>query len=133
MMSMERAFYYLKFELEFQSKNGNEFQSFFNQIMTIRYPGDFIATCPWGQDGDQKCDGYKLSTGTLYQVYAPYEMKKSDTIRKMKKDFNGALENWGEKMKTWAFVHNAVRGNPPHVVQQLADFEENIPKSKFFR
>jgi len=131
MMRMDKAFYDLKFDHEFQSKNGNEFQSFFNQIMMARYPGDFIATYPWGQDGDQKCDGYRLSTGTFYQVYAPYEMNKSTTTRKMREDFDGALEIWGDKIKTWVFVHNAIRGNPPHVVQQLVDFGKEHPQITF--
>ncbi len=123
MDSMERAFYDMKFDLLFQSKTANEFQQFFSQIMSARYPGDFVATRPWGQLGDQKCDGYILSSGTFYQVYAPEELEYKATKEKMKTDFDGALEKWGNKIQTWVFVHNSKVGVPPHVLQQLTTFQ----------
>lgn len=123
MDSMKRAFYDMKFDLLFQSKTANEFQQFFSQIMSARYPGDFVATRPWGQLGDQKCDGYILSNGTFYQVYAPEELDHKSTTEKMKTDFNGALEKWGNKIRTWVFVHNSKIGVPPHVLQQLTTFQ----------
>ncbi|MCI5526584.1 MAG: hypothetical protein PUI40_10690 [Oscillospiraceae bacterium] len=123
MDSMERAFYDMKFDLLFQSKTANEFQQFFSQIMSARYPGDFVATRPWGQLGDQKCDGYILSSGTFYQVYAPEELEHKATKEKMKTDFDGALEKWGNKIHTWVFVHNSKVGVPPHVLQQLVTFQ----------
>lgn len=123
MDSMERAFYDMKFDLLFQSKTANEFQQFFSQIMSARYPGDFVATRPWGQLGDQKCDGYILSSGTFYQVYAPEELDHKATTEKMKTDFNGALEKWGNKIQIWVFVHNSKVGVPPHVLQQLTTFQ----------
>ena len=76
MTSMERALYALKFDLEFQSKKANEFQLFFNKIMNSRFRGDFIPTRTWGKEGDCKCDGYILSTGCFFQVYAPDELEK---------------------------------------------------------
>lgn len=132
MNSMDRAFYDVKFDLQFQEKTRNEFQDFFNTIMTARFPGDFISTRTWGQMGDQKCDGYILSTGTFYQVYAPDEMNAENAIKKMKDDFSGALEKWGEKIKKWIFVHNARKGVPPHIIQQLTDFKKNYPEIEFF-
>lgn len=50
--------------------------------MSARYPGDFVATRPWGQLGDQKCDGYILSSGTFYEVYAPEELEHKATTEK---------------------------------------------------
>ena len=125
MDNMERAFYDMKFDLEFQSKTANEFQSFFSAIMTARYPGDFVATRTWGQDGDQKCDGYMLSVGTFYQVYAPDELDAKSAVKKMNDDFAGALEKWKDKISTWVFVHNARVGVPPHILQQLTDFKKD--------
>lgn len=127
MDNMERAFYDMKFDLEFQSKTANEFQSFFSQVMSARYPGDFIATRPWGQSGDQKCDGYILSTGTFYQVYAPDDLDAKSAVTKMQKDFAGALDKWKEKIRVWVFVHNAKVGVPPHVLQQLTTFKRDNP------
>ncbi len=123
MDSIERAFYDMKFDLLFQAKTANEFQQFFSQIMSARYPGDFVATRPWGQLGDQKCDGYILSSGTFYQVYAPEELEHKATTEKMKTDFDGALKKWGNKIHTWVFVHNSKVGVPPHVLQQLVTFQ----------
>ncbi|WP_040660284.1 ABC-three component system protein [Oscillibacter ruminantium] len=131
MDSMERAFYDMKFDLLFQSKTANEFQLFFSKIMSARYPGDFVATRPWGQLGDQKCDGYILSTGTFYQVYAPEELDYKSTTEKMKTDFAGALDKWGKKIQTWVFVHNAKVGVPPHVLQQLTTFQAEHKEIKF--
>lgn len=131
MDNMERAFYDMKFDLLFQSKTANEFQMFFNQIMSARYPGDFVATRPWGQLGDEKCDGYILSTGTFYQVYAPDELEYKATIKKMETDFVGALSKWGEKIRIWVFVHNSKTGVPPHVLQKLTAFQAEHPKISF--
>ena len=123
MESLERAFYDLKFDIEFLTKTANEFQQFFNVIMSARYPGDFIATRTWGQAGDKKCDGYILSSGSFYQVYAPDELDAKSAVKKMKDDFSSALENWTDKIKTWVFVHNSKTGVPPHILQQLTDFK----------
>ena len=131
MDSMDLAFYNLKFDHEFDSKKANEFQLFFSNIMEARYPGDFIPTRPWGQEGDQKCDGYILSTSTFYQVYAPDELEATAAVKKMRVDFAGALEKWKDKIKVWVFVHNAKRGVPPHIIQQLRDFQEANKSIKF--
>ena len=128
MTSMERALYALKFDLEFQSKRANEFQLFFNKIMNSRFPGDFIPTRTWGKEGDCKCDGYILSTGCFFQVYAPDELEKSVTIKKMTEDFLGAIEHWGDKIKTWVFVHNSRTGVPPFVLDQLLEFKKEHPE-----
>lgn len=131
MTSMERAFFDLKFDLEFQSKRANEFQLFFNKILNSRFPGDFIPTRTWGKEGDCKCDGYIISSGDFFQVYAPDELEKSVTIKKMTDDFLGAIELWGDKIKTWVFVHNSRTGVPPFVLEQLLEFKEKHPDISF--
>jgi len=92
MEKLERAFYDMKFDLDYSSKTANEFQAFFNAIMIARYPSDFVPTRTWGQVGDQKCDGYILSSGAFYQVYAPDELNAVAAIKKMRNDFAGALD-----------------------------------------
>jgi len=131
MENLERAFYDLAFEVAFLTKTANEFQDFFSEIMNARYPGDFIATRTWGQAGDQKCDGYILSIGSFYQVYAPDDLDAKSAVSKMRDDFSGALEKWNGKIKTWIFVHNAKNGVPPHILQQLTDFKEENPDIAF--
>ncbi len=131
MDKMERAFYYVSFDLAFLSKTGNEFQSLFSSIMSARYPTDFISTRTWGQEGDHKCDGYILSTGSFYQVYAPDDLDAKTAVKKMQDDFAGALEKWHEKIENWVFVHNARVGVPPHILQQLTDFKKDNASIEF--
>lgn len=131
MDNFEKALYDMKYDIEFFSKRANEFQSFFSTIMSARFPGDFIMTRTWGQMGDQKCDGYILSSGTFYQVYAPDELDATTAVKKMKDDFSGALEHWKDKIKKWVFVHNDRTGVPPHILQQLTDFQKEYPTIEF--
>lgn len=131
MDSLSKAFYEMKFDSVFSSKTGTEFQNFFAQIMSAKFPGDFVPTKTWGQEGDEKCDGYIFSTQTFYQVYAPEEMKKSKTIVKMKKDFEGALKHWKTQIKEWVFVHNSKQGTPTFVMKQLQAFKNENENIKF--
>ena len=133
MTNMDHAFYDLKFDALFSSKKANEFQQFFSQIMSAHYPGDFFTTRTWGQTGDMKCDGYILSTGTFFQVYAPDELKAEATIKKMTEDLYGALEKWGDKIKEWVFVHNAKQGIPSFIVNQIAEFLKKNPLVVFLQ
>jgi hypothetical protein len=52
-----QAFYELKFRNAFLESRGEAFQDLFSSIMEKRYPGDFIRTRPWGNQGDRKNDG----------------------------------------------------------------------------
>lgn len=113
-----RAWYEVKFTLEFRSLSGSEFQSLFTAVMQRRYPGDFQKVKPWGKQGDKKCDGYQPSQDRVFQVYAPEQMVSASAIAKINEDFRGALLSW--KMKEWVFVHNQHRGLPPDVVRRLA-------------
>jgi len=116
-----REFYEARFALEFRTRLGTEFQDFFTSIMERRYPSDFQKVKPYGRSGDRKCDGYHQSFKRVYQVYAPEKMQVWETNTKIEEDFNGALEHWKERMRTWVFVHNQWRGLPADVVTRLLD------------
>jgi hypothetical protein len=125
---VSRSFFDLKFENQFLKKSGNEFQDFFADIMERCYPGDFMRTRPWGRYGDRKNDGYLRSQRTLFQVYAPNEMKAPEALTKIDEDFYGSLPYWKDYFDTWIFVHNAYDGLGPHIVAKLLELgEEHAP------
>ena len=119
MDDLSRNWYRLSFENRFLKCKGNEFQSLFSDVMERAYPGDFIRIRPHGPLGDLKCDGYRASTKTVFQVYGPLESKMSKLIGKIKTDFAGALQDWPGKMDEWIFVHNNSAGLQAQVLQLL--------------
>lgn len=127
MDQLQRAFFGLHFRADFLSKRGEAFQDWFVRIMQSRYLADFDAVRAYGAKGDFKCDGRRLSTGTIYQCYAPYDLKESETIAKIKEDFAGALAHWPEFMRSWCFVHNDDRGLPPNVEKLFDEMRREHP------
>lgn len=97
------------------------FQDFFVEIMSKKYPADFLRIRPWGSRGDQKNDGYLKSKRTLFQVYAPNELSEALTIKKIDEDFNGALPHWKEHFDIWVFVHNSRNGLGPEQTKKLLE------------
>ena len=91
MDQLSRQHYELVYERNFLKFKGNEFQDFFSSLMEKCYPGDFQRIRPWGKFGDRKNDGYLKSQRTLFQIYAPNEMKSAEAVAKINEDFYGAL------------------------------------------
>ncbi|MFN0054290.1 MAG: ABC-three component system protein [Planctomycetales bacterium] len=127
MDQLTRALYESRFEIAFLEKRGEAFQDLFSSIMEKKYPGDFIRTRPWGNQGDRKNDGYVRSTRTLFQVYAPNEMEESKTLTKIDEDFAGALAHWSDHFDAWVFVHNSRKGLGPGVTKKLLDLGRDNP------
>jgi hypothetical protein len=121
MVTLQEAFYEERFKSLFYRTKGTAFQEFFEQLMGLAYKSDFMACRPWGNRGDRKNDGYQTSSRTLFQVYAPYDMKEAKCIKKINEDFEGAREYWGTYLDRWCFVHNAYHGLPPHVIETLLE------------
>lgn len=119
MDDLSRAWFGKCFDNDFLRKHGAEFQEFFADVMEKAYPTDFQRVRPYGSSGDLKCDGYLLSTGTVFQVYAPYGMDLTALLRKIREDFSGAVAHWEGRMRRWVFVHNDRRGLPAQAVQLL--------------
>lgn len=113
MDTLAQSHFEIAFELEFRKARGDAFQEFFGRVMNMKYPGDFVQTRPWGALGDEKCDGYLPSQRRFYQCYAPNEFKKSETLRKLRADFDGALPHAKEFFDTWVFTHNSEDGRLP--------------------
>lgn len=116
-----RAFYELLFRNAYLESRGEEFQGLFSTLMEKRHPNDFFRTRPWGNRGDRKNDGYLRSARTLFQCYAPNEMREADALAKIDEDFLGALPHWRAHFDTWVFVHNARDGLGPGVLAKLLD------------
>jgi tetratricopeptide (TPR) repeat protein len=117
------AFYELRFKTQFLESKGSAFQNLFVDVMAKAHPADFMPCRPWGRVGDRKNDGYLKSERTLFQVYAPNEMRMADAVSKIVMDFTEALPHWQEYFDTWVFVHNAYGGLPPDVIAKLLELE----------
>jgi hypothetical protein len=48
-------------------------------------------------------------------------------LAKIDEDFNGAVNEWGPRMRRWEFVHNDVRGLPADAIQRLDDLRADNP------
>lgn len=127
MDEVSRAFYEVKFELAFLKRKADEFQDLFSTVMEKRHPCDFIRVRPWGNVGDRKNDGYLRTRRTLFQCYAPNELKAAECISKIMEDFEGALPFWEEHFDTWIFVHNSDIGLGPDVTKVLLDLDAAHP------
>ncbi len=129
-MNLQDAFYESKFENAFLRAKGNEFQTFFERLMGLAYKTDFMACRPWGRIGDKKNDGFLKSKRCLFQVYAPNEMVAIKAKSKITEDFDGAKKHWGKHFDEWVFVHNAVDGLAPQIIELLLDFKSANPGIK---
>jgi hypothetical protein len=118
--------HYLKFKNECLSRDGFEFQSFFEGIMEKADP-TFIKVKPSGREGDWKNDGYSTATKTVFQVYAPENLTVAKTVVKITEDFSGALVRWGDDMQGWVFVWSAHKGLPPQVLDTLNKIKSGNP------
>lgn len=120
MDSLAQNYFELTFELLFRKAHGDAFQQLFGRIMNMTFPGDFVQTRPWGKLGDEKCDGYLRSQRKFYQCYAPNDLEKAETIRKLNQDFQGALPHAKSFFDGWVFTHNAEAGRlPTWLVQEI--------------
>ena len=123
-LSYEKDFY-----IAFLKAKGDGFQHLFETLMLKAHQNDFMACRPWGNVGDRKNDGYLPSARTLFQSYAPNELKANEAIRKTNEDFEGAKEHWEKYFDEWTFVHNAPDGRlSPHVIEALAKLAQENPR-----
>ena len=126
----EKAFYHLSFRLAFVEKKGAEFQNWFAKLASYAFGADFEAVRAYGNRGDLKCDGRLVSTGTIFQCYAPDRMDQARLNAKIDGDFRGAYTHWGRTMAEWILVHNDGRGLPPQTVQLLDELRKSHPEIK---
>lgn len=135
MKTLDKNYLLLQFRDRIYTKNGTEFQSFFEDIMEKAFP-NFKKVPSGGGDGGN--DGWIKEIGRYYQVYAPNTpaIKDSAAAGKLKKDFNTLKENWNEisEIKEYYFVFNDKyfdSKNPYETINELEKENQNI-KFKLF-
>lgn len=127
MDEIARVFFEREFRLAFYEKKREAFENWFAEIMELRYPGDFKRVRPWGRVGDRKNDGYLHSTRTMFQVYAPNELTEREALKKINRDFEGAVEFWVPHFDDWIFVHNSKDGLSPNISRRLLELNMSGP------
>lgn len=110
--------------------NGQQFEDFFVSIMTKSNPS-FYPVKAYGNIGDEKNDGFDRTTGTYYQIFAPEDLHKNQTIyeavKKLKNDFEGLYENWNDDVpiKNFYFVINDKnKGLPSTIHKAIIDLDK---------
>ena len=89
--AFQRWIFGLRFRIAFLQKRGVEFQDWVARLLGFALGHEFEAVRPYGPSGDLKCDGFWVTTKTVFQCYAPDQMQDSALIKKITTDFDGAL------------------------------------------
>lgn len=103
--------------------SGQQFEDFFVSIMTKSNPS-FYPVKAYGNIGDEKNDGFDRTTGTYYQIFAPEDLHKDqtiyDAIKKLKTDFKGLYEHWNDTtpIKNFYFVINDKNKGLPSLIHK---------------
>src|SRR5258706_3059897 len=109
MKPKDKHFLALQFRIKIHTKEGTEFQSFFEEVMKKALPG-FRKIRPQGSKGDAGNDGYVKGSGTYFQVYAPNTPKVNETkaAEKLEDDFYKLKDGWDPiaQIKEYNFAYN---------------------------
>lgn len=119
----------LKAESELKDLEGDAFETRFQSIAKSLWREDFTPTIPMGRRGDLKCDGFRTSTGTVYQCYGPRygQANVEDALAKIDEDFRGAKAHWGPQLREWKFVVNLYRDKlPSELVRKIEQLAEEL-------
>lgn len=122
MTSEQRYWWRVSLELKLRKSGGDAFQGFFSDVMLKLHGSDYVRTRPFGSLGDKGCDGYRQSSGEVYQCYGALNGdggKVAYLISKMNEDFAKANKALTAIMKEWHMVHNLVDGLPVEAIQKL--------------
>ncbi len=130
-------YYNMKFSDCLYKKDAQEFENFFCEIMKAA-DDNFTRVKAYGNEGDDKCDGYNAVTEDYYQCYSPEDIQKISTeanaIIKIKADVTGMVAKW-PSIKTINYVINdKYRGLSPsinHLIQTL-NMDTSLPEVKLF-
>lgn len=95
MNTAEKTLARLMFRSRMSSLIGMGFQNEFSRIMSLA-DSDFSPVKPQGNEGDWKNDGHMPTHGRYYQVYSPENYSESEAIKKLKEDFDGLVQKWGD-------------------------------------
>lgn len=121
--------HWLWFKYQCHECSPADFQRLFENIIKRARP-EFMQIRPYGNIGDRKCDGLFLADSTVFQVYSPDELKLAEVQKKIDEDLDGAVEHWGDSIKTWVFVYNTRRGVAPDIPQMLSQKQAQYQQVK---
>lgn len=116
-------------ELRLTRIDGDAFEHEVQSILKMLWQEDFTRTIPMGSRGDLKCDGFRHSTGTVFQCYGPRygQVNVVEALSKIDTDFRGAKDLWGRQLKEWRFVVNAYADRmPSEIVREIARLSEEL-------
>ncbi|MBI1249322.1 hypothetical protein GC197_15940 [bacterium] len=125
---LELTHYRVAAENGFLKFRRTAFQEWLGNILTKRYCDDFMRIRL--SKGDGGLDGYRLSTRTVYQVFAPREYTASAMADKIRDDFAHAKSTLVDndlEMSKWIFVHNDPDDLPHEAVTELAKLQRDNP------
>lgn len=136
MNPLDKHYLSLQFKIKIYSKNGTEFQSFFENIMEKAY-SDFQKIKPYGKYGDSGNDGYRKNSGIYYQIYAPEvpQINQAKAAKKLKEDFEKLKKNWDEtsEIKEYYFVFNdKYSGSIQKLEEAISELEKDNSEIKFY-
>lgn len=106
------------------------YEDLFTRIMQ-NYNSNFQPVKPQGRIGDRKNDGFDKLAGKYYQVYAPEDLRTSEssTLTKIDKDFKGLIDHWasaGFDIREYYFVVNdRYKGVFPTLHMKAREIETN--------
>src|SRR5256885_1847706 len=100
---LSRSYYALELKHVFADPKAASFQDFFANLMSLRYPDDFVRVITWGAKGDLKNDGFLRSEKKLFAVYAPNELRLAKGTKKITEDYEGAVKHWSAHYEEWVF------------------------------
>lgn len=124
----QRIFYKSLIVAALLDKGGTPFEDWFVELASRLWGSDFEPVRAQGRLGDLKCDGRRISTGTIYQCYGPRRVDEKNVGAKIRNDFAGAREQWGDEMKEWAIVINDREGLDVVATQEVEALREEHPK-----
>ena len=124
MDELQRSIYVDRFRLAFHTLKGKAFQDWFVLLAGHAFGVNFEEVRPYGPHGDLKCDGRCADSKSVFQCYAPDQVKEVELIKKINEDFHGARAHWKSDMARWIFVHNDARGLPPNAVKHLGELRK---------
>ncbi|HPG38530.1 MAG TPA: hypothetical protein PLP19_03070 [bacterium] len=135
MNAKDKNYLLLQFRDKIFTKNGTEYQTFFENIMEKTYPG-FQRIRPYGNRGDGGNDGFRRNSGIYYQIYAPLEPKiyESKAAKKMKDNFKTLIIEWNDisPIIEYNFVFNDKYNGTTHDLERaLSELKENNPSIQF--
>lgn len=126
----QRIFYRSIVRAALLDKGGVPFEDWFVELASRLWGSDFEPVRAQGRRGDLKCDGRRISTGAIYQCYAPRRVDERAIHKKLRTDFDGAKAIWKSKMKEWVVVINDREGLDVSSTTELNLLREENPECR---